>query len=327
MEQRGGRVSHELGPLLKKEFPVVKDFVRFSFAGEKHLFHHGDNAFYWENTYYADNSVFKVFTHKIIYGDPASALIDKTSIAVSESFARKYFGDENPIGKLISDDVFIYKISVVFADLPENTQFKYDVLLPHKENADPLKRPKNVLLGSSDVTYLLMPEGYKVSDFDKISESLFERYMDERYKQFLQGRKFWLQPITDIHLKKYGTGMGTVHYYLYAFSAVAVFILLVACINYINLAIARATKRSKEVGMRKILGSDREKLIFLFTGESVFFSLISLFLGLALAEACLKLTTLNELIGKTLSLNIVNEPEIILWMIAITIVFRLLSGL
>lgn len=326
-------LSHELGPILKNDYPEVKDFVRFAPARSKHLFRYKDRAFYWETTAYADNSVFDVFTYKIIYGDPANALVDAESIAVSETFAKKYFGDENPVGKLISDDVTTYKISLVFADLPENTSRKQDVFLSHKtdkvNNDDKLGRALNIFYGQKDETYLLMPEDYDVKDFEKISESIFNRYIaDDRLKNInIKHWKIWLQHLTDIHLDKELYGLRSPHYYLYAFSAVVVFILLVACINYVNLAIVRAAKRAKEVGMRKILGSNRKNLIIQFTGESIFFSLLALLFGLTMAEACLKLTNLNELIGKSLSLNLVSEPETFFLVIVISIVFGFLSGL
>ena len=324
-------VSKTMGPVLKKEFPEVKDFVRFVRAGQSHLFKHEDNAIYWPDTYYADNSVFDIFTHKIIYGNHASALTDKRSIAVSESFAKKYFGDKNPLGQLISDDAGTYKIKLVFADLPENTQLKYDVLLSLKgrESNEVFGRQMDVVMGFGFNTYLLMQEGYNSNDFEEISNSLIEKYMDEGMKKAFP-MKFWIQPLTDIHFDKKVPSMGSPtvnYYYLYGFLAVGVFIFLVACINYINLAIARAAKRAKEVGMRKILGSGKKSLVLQFTGESVFFSLVALFLGLALAEAFLHLTNLNELIGKSLSLDFFNEPQLFVWMLFLSLVFGLISGI
>ena len=326
-------VPHLLGPFLKKDFPDVKEFVRFTRAGETHIFRYEGNAFYWKNTYYADKSVFDVFTHRIVYGDPGTSLTDATSIAVSESFSRKYFGGENPVGKLISDDAFTYKIKVVFADIPENTHLKYDVLLPYRSNnlnkADAYNRSLDILYRMSDYTYLLMPEEYDIKEFDMISDSIYNRYIAEKLKKITQMWRCWLQPLSDTH---FNTGLAmdldTVnYYYLYGFIAVAVFIILVACINYINLAIARASKRAKEVGMRKVLGSGRKNLIIQFIGESVFFSLFALFLGLAMAEACLKLTSLNELLGKSLSLDFMSEPALFLWMFLISLCFGIISGI
>lgn len=321
-------VSHQLGPLLKKDFPEIIDYVRFAPAREKHLFRHGDNAFYCEATYYADNSVFDVFTHKIIYGDPANALVDAKSIAVNDSFAKKYFGTENPVGKLISDDVATYKISLVFADLPENSSIKYDVLLSYKARTLNVRWAIETIYGGYDETFLLMPEDYDASEFDKISSSILKRYITNVSKnREFQNWKIWLQPITDIHLDKHLHGLGAEHYYLYGFFAVAVFILLVASINYINLSIARATKRAKEVEMRKILGSSKISLVIWFLGESIFFSLIAFLLGLALAEACLIFTNLNDLLGKSLSIDFFNEPGLLWWMFAISFSFGLITGI
>ena len=326
--------SVSLGPLLAEDYAEVKGFVRFIPAGrESSVLRHGDDAFYWENVYRADDNVFEVFTHDIIYGDPETALADPTSIAVSESFARKYFGDSNPIGETISDDTDTFKITLVFADLPENSHLKYDVL--ESANTEQFAEPDSVtarrqrLWGVGIFTYLIMREDYDAPNFRSISDTFFERHMAEFGKAVNSTWRSWLQPLTDIHFQtEVGYDLPTGNkFYVYGFMAVAFFILLVACINYMNLATARATRRAKEVGMRKILGADRTGLICQFLVESILFSLISLLLGLVLVEAALRLTPLNDLLGKSLSLNLSHGPALFGWMLVFALGVGLMAGL
>jgi len=322
--------SQALGPMLAEEYPEIKAFVRLKMSGQEDLFRYGDNAFYWKNIYTADPNVFEVFTHDIIYGDPKTALVDPTSAAVSESFARKYFGNANPIGETISNDKGTYKITLVFADLPENTHLKYDVLFSYNAEQDNAAMRSQMLYAlSGDYTYLLMPEGYDVHAFKNISDSFFTKHMAEMGKQFKATWKCWLQPLADTHFQTevaYDLPTGN-RLYIYGFMAVALFIMLVACINYMNLATARAAKRAKEVGMRKILGAGRMRLMLQFLGESVFFSLIALFFGLVLVEAVLDLTPINDLLNKSMTLNLSHEPGLLAWMVLFSLGIGLMSGI
>ncbi len=319
-----------LGPMLAEEYAEVKDFVRFLPVGRGNsIFRHGDDVFYWDNVYRADDNVFEVFTHDIIYGDPKTALVDPTSIAVSESFARKYFGDRNPIGETISDDTNTYNITLVFADLPENTHLKYDVLESILAEPDSVTARRRNLYTIDFYTYLVMSEGYDIEDFRRISDSFFERNMAEIGKSINETWRSWLQPLADIHFQTevgYDRPTGN-KFYVYGFLAVAIFILLVACINYMNLATARATKRAKEVGMRKILGAGRTRLVCQFLIESVSFTLISLLLALVLVEIVLNLTPLNNLLGKSLSLTMSHGPGLFGWMLVFALVTGLMAGL
>ena len=326
--------SVSLGPLLVEDYPEIKGFVRFMTGYEDLLLTHGDKSFYWKNIYDADVNVFDVFTHDIIYGDPKTALIDPASMAVSESFAKKYFGNANPIGETISNDQGkSFKITLVFVDLPDNSHLKYDALFSIKKNEwakiDNTTVRNQMLFNVGAYTYLLFPEGYNFQAFKKISESFFAKHMAEIGKAYNTTWRSWLQPLKDVHFQsEVAYDLPTANKLnLYGFVAVALFILLVACINYMNLATARAAKRAKEVGMRKILGSGRTSLMFQFFGESIFFSLIALFLGIVFVELALTLTPINGLLDKSLTLNPGQEPVLIGWVIVFSLTVGLLSGL
>ena len=326
--------SVALGRLLKENYPEVKDYVRMAPALQKVLIRSGDKSFYWDDIYSTDENVFDIFTHQILYGDPKTALKDISSAAVSESFARKYFGDSNPIGKTINIEAtptleaIPRKITLVFRDLPENTHVKYSALFRMRDlpaNID----ARNMLFGVSLFTYLLMPENYNVDDFKAVSSSFYARYMEGLGQTLKMSWKAWLQPLADIHLYSdisYDLPTGN-KYYVYGFAAVAAFILLVACINYVNLATARGARRAKEIGMRKILGVPRFRLLYRFLAESMLFSLMAVAFSLILVEAVLKLTPVNALLGKPLTLGLRNEPILMLWMLGLGLFVGLVSGL
>ena len=319
-----------LGPMLKENYPEVKDYVRFSTLG-KVLIQSNDKALYWDDLYAADPNVFSVFTHQILYGDPKTALMDPSSAAVSETFARKYFGDANPIGKTIHAEIvpeIPRKITLVFRDLPENTHLKYNVLF-HFDGPRAGQNQRWNLFNIGLYTYLVMPENYNVNSFKAISASFYDRFMADIGKQIGQTWDCWLQPLADIHLHSDITADRPTgnRYYVYGFAVVAAFILLVACINYVNLAIARAAKRAKEIGMRKILGISRWLLVSRFLGEAVLFSLIAMVIGAAIVELALRLTPVNELLGKPLTLALRGDPTLLLWMLGLSLLIGLLSGL
>jgi putative ABC transport system permease protein len=330
--------SLAMGPLLKKNFADAKDYVRFTPAGgpksaesQKLLIRAGDKAIYWNRIFCADDNVFDVFTHKIIYGDPRTALKDPTSAAVSETFAKSYFGDENPIGKTIQADLapqILRKITLVFRDLPENTHLKYDALFHQAPGFGGL-RPEQLVLSADCYTYLVMPKNYDVDHFKALNDFYWARYLENIAKRVNASWKSWLQPLTDIHLySDLGRDLPVgSRYHVFGLSAVAAFILLVACINYVNLAIARAAKRSREIGMRKILGVSRIRLISRFLAESIFLSIVATIISAVLVQSVFKFTPIHSLLGKPLALNLKEQPILLLYMLGISLFVGLLSGL
>jgi|WetSurMetagenome_2_1015567.scaffolds.fasta_scaffold32653_2 putative ABC transport system permease protein len=324
--------SIAMGPMLKQNYPEVKDYVRFRTpSDQKFLITIEGKKLFWDKIYYTDANVFEIFTHRFIYGDPKSALKDPTSAAVSESFARKYFGDANPIGKTMLADLYPTmprKITAVFRDLPENTHMKYNALFRDPNTVSYTPNPRQ-LLSIGYYTFLLMPENYSVAAFKKISDSLFSRFMEELVRAQNIKWRGWVQPLADIHLNSsvgYDLPTGN-KYYVFGFSAVALFILLVACINYVNLAMARGAKRAKEIGMRKILGISRTHLVFRFLSESVVFSLIAMIVGIVLVKLVLRLTPIDMLFGKPLGMDLLNEPTLLAWILGLGLIVGLIAGI
>lgn len=320
------------GPLMTKDYPQMGQSVRFR-SSTQNVLSYEDKRKQWERIYLTDPNVFDVFTHKIVYGDSKTAFADQYSIAVSKTFSRYYFGDENPIGKTVSSGAYSYKITLVFEDLPENTHLRYDALYPIAlmEVFQPgfTASYTNSLWGVGIYTYFMVPPEFKPAEFDTVSKGFFERYMAERAKLLKSTFKPELQRLDDVHFAASLQGdlpAGNI-FYVYGFAAVAIFILLVACINYMNLATARATKRAKEVGMRKVLGAEKGQLVAQFLGESFTFTVIALLGALVLVEVLLALTPIGQLMGKEQLWKTIAEPSVIVGVLGLTVIVALVSGL
>ncbi len=332
--------SPVIAPMMAANYPEISAYVRFiRAAGQGNtLITHGNDAYYWDHVYAVDANVFEVFTHQAVFGDIGTAFADpSSSIAVSESFARRYFGDENPIGEtveILADDGELRKISLVFADLPANTHLKYDVLVPlPPAQLTPENEARRIQalwdLGNFIYSYFVMPEGYDVTDFDAIAQDFFDRYMAGVAATVGGAWHGWLEPLTAIHLQSdlvYDRPTGN-RYYVYGFAAVAIFILLVASINYVNLATARALRRARSVGMRKILGASRSMLTLQFLGEAVLFALIATVIGIVIVEVALTLTPLETLLGTRIDVDLLGEPGLAATIAAAGLLVGLLAGL
>ena len=258
--------SPVLGPLLKREYPNLFDFVRFR-KMDKMVFRVDDVGLYWPDVLMVDANVFEVFTHQRVHGDLSTSLSDPSSIAISESFSKAVFGERNPIGETLTTDSFDYQVSAVFADLPDNSHLKYEALVSMERmwgfGYDDQKVSVQEVLNASLYTYLLVYSDHTQKELQHALDDFYKTKIADIAKQFRLDLQFIAQPLKDIHFESgwdYDEPIGNI-FYVYGFVAVAVFILLIACINYTNLATARATKRAKEVGMRKILGATQGQLV------------------------------------------------------------------
>jgi putative ABC transport system permease protein len=322
------------GPLLSQDNPDIEEFVRFRPSNNEVMLTHENRGYFWKRVLFVSPNVFKVFKQRIVFGDPDTALDDPSSVAVSETFARTYFGNANPIGEVIKTDAGTeYRVSLVFADQPENTHLKYDVLF--SGNSAVVAEPTNIaqqrrsFFGPNHFTYLKMRRGYNPNNWTASSQAFFDKNMKEINEPNGVGWRSWIQPLADVHLHsavQYDEPIGNL-YYIYAFSAVAIFILAVACINYMNLATARSAKRAREVGMRKILGSSRKALIVQFLSESILYSMIALACGLMLVELTFYFTNINDLLGKSLTLKLTQEPQLVLYAALFSLGTGVLAGL
>ncbi|MFL6602599.1 MAG: FtsX-like permease family protein [Steroidobacteraceae bacterium] len=326
---------HVLAHLLAADNPQIEAYVRFDtnpygeLTGSQahgYAIRHGTDTYYWRDVYLVDDNVFEVFTHEILAGDPKTALKDDLSVAVSETFARKYFNRIDVVGEAIYMElVGLKRITLVFADLPANSHLKYDVLLssnPQYQDDDPRR-----LWGVGSYTYLLMAPGFDPTSWSDISERFFKRYMQDA----AGGRTWhsWLQPLTATH---WDGGLDNDvpngnPLFLYGYAAVALFILAVACINYMNLATARATRRARSVGIRKVLGASRLSLGLQFLSEAILFALLAVMLAIVIVEVVLHARPLNSLMEQQVRFDLRSHPALIGWLLGFGVVIGTLSGL
>lgn len=313
------------GPAMKNDFPEVLNFVRLEFSGRE-LVTRDDKQFYEDKFYFADSSFFSIFSFELLKGDPATALIEPNSIVLTESVAAKYFGDEDPLGKVIKTgaEEWSRQVTGVMQDPPANSHFRPRALVSFSSlPADHVSNWGNI----NDWLYIKVAAGTDPAALEARSPEFMEKYTGELFRQFNAKADFYLEPLTDIHLYSRNDGQieptGDINY-IYIFSAVAVFILVIASINYMNLATARATMRAKEVGIRKVLGSYRKQLMIQFTTEAVVVTAIAVVLSVILAFFLLPY--FNELADKEITREFYKDPYVILSLLAVMMFLGLVSG-
>jgi putative ABC transport system permease protein len=304
--------SDPMGAVLKKDYPQVEEFTRLYKRGSW-LFRKGTEFVNENDVIYADSTLFNVFTIPLVAGDSRTALNAPGTMVISESAALKYFGNTDVIGKALeTDDKKLHKITAVMKDLPHNSHFKANFIWPMKD-AD---YEWGSYLSHNLYTYLLLRPGSDYKAFEKNFPQVIEKYVLPQAQQLMKvpsmeefqksGNKleYTLMPLTDIHLHsdlKAEIGINGSIEYVYIFSAVALFILLIACINFMNLSTARSANRAQEVGIRKVLGTQRKNLILQFLTESTIMAILSLLIALGIAS--LVLPVFNDISTKSLSLK------------------------
>ena len=319
-----------VGPLLKDEMPEIEAYTRCNFAGNI-LVEHNEKSLYESSFMYTENSIFDIFTHKFIYGNSNNALTEINSIVLTEKTSKRYFGDENPIGKeLTIDNEEIFKVTGVIEDLPDNSHLKFTGLISmntflNNFNLDEIYTPRALGGGMSFQLYFLFSKNFTSQQFSKKFQSFYDREMAEfdniNYIAVVE-------PIGDIYLNSSINQRFSERNrrFLYGFASLGLFIMILACINYINMATSRAGNRAKEIGMKKVLGAQKIQLINQFLGESIILSFLALFTGFILVELVLKLTPFNQLINKNLQIDLIGNPILLFGSILITIIVGTISG-
>jgi putative ABC transport system permease protein len=327
--------SSALAPMLVEDFPdVVEQHVRFyQFRpGQRTLLRTGDDVEYWTDTYVVDDNVFDVFTHEIVYGDPRTALTQPATIAISRSVAEHYFGTVNPVGRTLENAVGTpFTVTLVFEDLPANTHLRYDALFAFKgifAVSDDINVRRQMLNSLNTYTYVVLREGYDPSAWTALSAQFEARHMADNRARNIRWES-WFQPLADIHLRSdVELDRPTSNaLYLYAFAAVGLSLLLITSINYVNLATARAAKRARTIGLRKILGADRAALMAQLLGESVLLALLATVLGVIAVEVVITLPSVTALFGKPLKLDLLGSPLLTAAIVAFGGLIGLVAGL
>ncbi|MEO7532714.1 MAG: ABC transporter permease, partial [Ferruginibacter sp.] len=315
-----------LGPTLKKDYPEVDEMTRVM-GRERTLFKNGDNNFYEKKIYYADSTFFNVFTHKFIEGNAAHALDAPNSIVISKSSAEKYFGKTAALGKTLRTVYDVYKVTGVIEDVPKNSHLRFDMLISLstflKANPNNQGEWGNFFI----FTYVVLKPGTNATAFDKKLLPMYDKYMAPIFAQFNVKMQYSAQPITEIHLRskleQEPEELGSMSY-IWIFSAVAFFMLLIACINYMNLTTARSARRAKEIGIRKVTGSTKKQLVLQFLSESLLTAFIAVLLSVLLT--ILLLSAFNSVSGKEFTVHTVLQPSNILLLLGIVLFTGLLGG-
>jgi putative ABC transport system permease protein len=314
-----------LGPELKKDYPEVEEAVRFV-GNPKTMFKNGDMRFYEDKVFVCDSNLFKVFTYQFVEGNPQTALVEPKSIVLTQSVAEKYFGKNiSVVGKTLKNDKDeIFKITAVVKDVPKNSHIIYHMLISISSLP---KDFANNWGGFGFYTYVLLKPNTNANAFEKKLLPLYDKFMAPIFAQFNIKIYYGVQPIPSIHLRSdlgnEPEELGNISY-VYIFSSVALFMLLIACINYMNLTTARSARRGKEIGIRKVTGCSRTQLISQFLIESTLTALIALLISVILILIFLPI--FNSLSGKFIAFRILLEPQTLLILIALVILVGLLGG-
>jgi len=309
----------------REDYPEIEEFARIYPFGRQ-LFIYNDIRLYDEDVHYSDSSIFTVFSYDLIKGDPVTVLTRPNTMVVTESFAKKYFGSEDPFGKTIEvGRGQSFEVTGVMKDVPNNSHITFSALVSRTT------LPADDEIGSwgnfGVYTYLLLAEGTDYMILQDKMQEMYDKYMAEIFRQYSVSIEYLLEPVTDIYLKstaRGGTGRSGDIKYVYIFSIVAFFMLLIASINYMNIATSQSTHRAREVGLRKIVGSQRWPLIMQFLCESVILTLIALILSIVIVV--LLMPSFNQITGKLFDIHYLINPQVILTLIAMVIFVGVLGG-
>jgi len=271
---------------LEREFPEIQNTVMLH-EWDDTLVKFEEKSFMEDGIIQAGKSLFQIFSFPLIRGNPETALSLPDAVVISESKALKYFGEANPLGKTLKFDNQNFTITGVFQDIPSNSHFDFDMACSY--DMETFKRRKGLAawLYVNFYSYLLLQEDIVYTDVENKFPAFVQNHMGEMLGNLGAEITMTLQPLPSIHLHSHlqqelSTNGNIL--YVYIFSAAAMIILLVACLNFMNLSTARSATRVREVGVRKVMGADRKRLVFQFLGESLFFSLLAFVFALILVE-------------------------------------------
>lgn len=323
-----------LGPTLKDEFPEVEEQVRIMPQRDMY-FEKGEDTFKEDSVMYCDSTIFKVFTINVIAGDEATALNDPYTIALSASMAQKYFGTTDVIGESMKAlDGSNYQITAIFEDLPDNVHMRFNGLLSAATVEEQIgsERFNDRSAGSfwnvATYSYVLLAENTTPQMVLDKFPGFYEKYMKELGDQINASFDLRITPLSDVHYQKdelsYDLPKGNMSYVL-IMGIVAIFLIIIASINYTNLTTARAANRSKEIGIRKVGGANKSVIRIQFLGESFIMALLAGLLSTLLV--ILVLPAFNDMSSKAFDWHILVQAEVILYIIGVTIVTGLFSGI
>ena len=314
-----------IGPTLVEEYPEVVNFTRVQCGWTGYYLHYGEKNFMWERLCTADPSFFEIFKFTFLQGDPKTALKDRGSIVLTETLAKKAFGDEDPMGKVMKISSADFKVTGVIKDPPHNSQIQFDYAFPVINMTKFRSSKLDTWTYTQFTTYVELAEKVDAQDFSNRISGIVKKNLPESKVNV------FFQPLTRGHLHSSHINNWTIVYpnpgnitYVYIFTLTAFCILLLACINFMNLTTARSGTRAKEIGMRKVAGAHRKELIKQFMGESTLLSFLALMMAILLVE--LVRPAFNVLAGKQITLDFTGNQFLFLGLFGIALVTGIISG-
>src|SRR5678810_154072 len=329
-------IAPPFAPLLKNDFGEIEDITRTISNGTTPM-KYEEKMFNEDNVMFADDHFFNFFKADVVKGDPKRALADPYTVMMTEETAKKYFGNDEPMNKMIRINLgnyFDFKVTGVYKIFPANTHFHPDIMISFNTLNDTLiygaENLRTNWSNNSFFTYIRLPNHYNPKKLEAQFPAFVDKHMGDEYTTIKpsQGTYLGLQKLTNIHLLSHtdyeAEENGDIKR-VYIFSAIALFILLIACINYMNLSTSRSTLRAKEIGIRKVAGAERKEIVFQFLSESILVSYVSLILAIALTW--LTLPWLNKISGQLLTIDILLKWQIIVPLLLIPFIVGIISGI
>ena len=332
--------SDPMGETLKQDYPEVEDYVRFYINNGPKLIKKGNEFINETRVAHVDSTLFNVFTLPAIVGNPKTALQEPNTVVITESVAKRYFGSaHDAINKTLETNdngSTLYKVKAVIKDVPKNSHFDFEFFFSMAN----VNYHFGMYLNHNFHTYIVLSPGADYKAFNKNFKGFIDKYVLPQASQFMEvksmedfekaGNKleYSLMPLTDIHLKssrQNELGVNGNIQYVYIFSAVAIFILLLACINFMNLTTARSSGRAKEVGIRKVLGTEKKSLVWQFLTESTLIAFIALFC--AIGFVWLSLNWFNDISGKSMLISTLFKSKYLIFLIVLPFIVGGFAGI
>lgn len=320
--------SYPTGPTLVKDFPEVVDAVRV-LRSPNFTFRYEEKQFSEEDTYYVDASFFKIFTFPLKYGNAETALINSNTVVLTEDAAKKYFGSDDPVGKIMRlNNTTDVTVTGVVENIPNNSHIDFNALFSFKTLLDRNRAQYEQWGDISGFGYILLDKSTSINSLQSKLPGFEDKYYGPLMKVVGGELNIYLEPLPKIHLYSQSdlqpfSDSGNI-LFVYVFTAIAVFILLIACINFMNLSTARSATRAKEVGLRKVMGAEKTRLIRQFLFESMMYSMVSFLIALILVKLALPVT--KTLSGSNISLSFTEMPWLIPALLGISILVGFLAG-
>jgi putative ABC transport system permease protein len=314
---------------LKNDFPgLIENICRvYNFQAPRSLVEYGEQKFNERRFFFVDSTFFEIFNHTFIMGDPATALDEANCVVITESMANKYFGEEDPMGKILKfEEVALLKVSGVIEDVPSQSHFIFDFIGSMSSvKAAYRGRLPTTWVWNPCWTYMILAKGATPDMLEKEFPAFIEKYFYDAEKDNVS---LYLQKLTNIHLDSkldYEIEQNSNRSYIYILSSIALFLLLIAAINFMNLSTATSGTRAREIGIKKAIGVSRIRLITQFMGESLILTYIALLLAIILVEV--SIPSFNTFTGKDFELPILLDPNYIIGLLILGFITGVFSGI